>query len=574
MVGLTQHRRKQKVKKNEKIKLVALGGVGENGKNMFVVEVDEDIFVIDAGLMYPQNEMLGIDIVVPDITYLKQNEERVKGIFLTHGHEDHIGGLSYILRDLDVPVYTTRLTAELAKEKMKEQDFKGQARFEIITSESILDFSSATVSFFKTNHSIPDSIAIVIQTSEGAIVHTGDFKFDQTAGELYKAEYGKMAQIGDKGVLCLLSDSTDADKPGYSTSDATVTQELIHSFLRTKGRIIAACFATDLNRIQHIFDAAARSNRKVAVMGKNLQRILNIALKYNYLLVEENSIISINEMQEYPANELVILTTGTKGEPVEALQKMAKKNHKQVLIGKGDTVLFSTSTLLGSEVFVYKTIDTLYRAGATVLSGNKTFNSSNHASQEELKFMINMMKPKFFLPIHGEYRVLKAHAKLAEECGISSENIHIPEHGEFIEMKDGKLRVGGKIPTGNVLIDGSGIGDVGNIVLRDRKLLSQDGILTVVVTLNKAERKISAGPEIITRGFVYVRESEKLLEEASDRVKDIVEKSINKDSFDWTGIKQDIRDMLNQFLYEKTKRRPMILPIIMEVKTMKKVEKS
>ncbi|WP_445488160.1 ribonuclease J [Niallia sp. 03133] len=558
------------MKKNEKIKLVALGGVGENGKNMFVVEVDEDIFVIDAGLMYPQNEMLGIDIVVPDISYLKQNEEKVKGIFLTHGHEDHIGGLSYILRDLNVPVYTTRLTAELAKEKMKEQDFKEQARFEIITAASVLHFSSATVSFFKTNHSIPDSIAIVIQTSEGAIVHTGDFKFDQTAGELYKADYGQMAKIGDKGVLCLLSDSTDADKPGYSTSDAIVRQELIHSFLHTKGRIIAACFATDLNRIQHIFDAAVKSNRKVAIMGKNLHRVLNIALKHQYLLVEEEVIISFNEIQQYPSDQVVILTTGTKGEPIEALQKMAKKNHKQVLIGEGDTVLFSTSTLLGSEVFVYKTIDMLYRAGATVLSGNKTFNSSNHGSQEELKFMINMMKPKFFLPIHGEYRVLKAHANLAEECGILYENIHIPEHGEFVELKDGKLRVAGKIPAGNVLIDGSGIGDVGNIVLRDRKLLSQDGILTVVVTLNKAERMISAGPEIITRGFVYVRESEKLLEEAADRVKDIVEKSISKDSFDWTGIKQDIRDCLNQFLYEKTRRRPMILPIIMEVKPVKK----
>lgn len=556
--------------KNEKIKLVALGGVGENGKNMFVVEVDEDIFVIDAGLMYPQNEMLGIDIVVPDITYLKQNEERVRGIFLTHGHEDHIGGLSYFLRDLDVPVYTTRLTAELVKEKMKEQDFKGQARFEIVTSKSVLTFSSSSVSFFKTNHSIPDSIAIVIHTSEGAIVHTGDFKFDQTAGELYKPDYGEMAKVGDNGVLCLLSDSTNADKPGYSTSDATVTQELISAFLRTKGRIIAACFATDLNRIQHIFDAASRSNRKVAVLGKNLQRIINIALKYEYLLVDEDSIVTFNEIQGYPINEVVILTTGTKGEPVEALQKMAKRNHKQVNIGEGDTILFAASSILGSEVFVYKTIDMLYRAGATVLSGNKTFNSSNHGSQEELKFMINMMKPKYFLPIHGEYRVLKAHAKLAEECGIEPNKILICDQGEALEYKSGNMKIAGKVPSGNVLIDGSGIGDVGNIVLRDRKLLSQDGILTVVVTLNKFEKKISAGPEIITRGFVYVRESEQLLDEAAQRVKDIVEKTISKESFDWTGIKQDIRDVLNQFLYEKTKRRPMILPIIMEVKPARK----
>lgn len=570
MVGLTQHRRKQKFMKNEKIKLVALGGVGENGKNMFVVEVDEDIFVIDAGLMYPQNEMLGIDIVIPDITYLKQNKDRVKGIFLTHAHEDHIGGLSYILRDLDVPVYTTLLTAELTKEKMKEQDFKGQAHFEIITSKSVLTFPSAKVSFFKTNHSIPDSVGIVIHTSEGAIVHTGDFKFDQTASDLYKPEYGEMAKIGEEGVLALLSDSTNADKPGYSTTDFVVTQSLIDSFLQTKGRIIAACFATDLNRIQHIIDAAEKTNRKVAIIGKNLQRVLQIAIKNNYLVVDEETIVTYNELQGYAQDQMVVITTGTKGEPIEALQKMVKKNHKQVSIMEGDTVLFAASSFLGSEVFVGKTIDKLYRAGATLLAGYKTFNSSNHGNQEELKFMINMMKPTFFLPIHGEFRVLKAHEKIAMECGIAPQNIYLPEQGEVLEYKEDTLRVGGKIPAGNILIDGSGVGDVGNIVLRDRKLLSQDGILTVVVTLSKAERKISAGPEIITRGFVYVRESEKLLEEASDRVRDIVEKSISKDSFDWTGIKQDIRDTLNQFLYEKTKRRPMILPIIMEVKPVRK----
>jgi len=552
--------------KNEKIKLVALGGVGENGKNMFLVEVDEDIFVIDAGLMYPQNEMLGIDIVIPDISYLKQNKDRVKGIFLTHGHEDHIGGLSYILRELDVPVYTTRLTAELAKEKMKEQDFKGQAKFEIITARSILTFASSKVSFFKTNHSIPDSIGIVVHTSEGAIVHTGDFKFDQTASDLYKPDYAAMAKIGEKGVLCLLSDSTNADKPGYSTTDFVVTQQLLEAFLQTKGRIIAACFATDLNRIQHIIDAAEKTNRKVAVLGKNLQRVLQIALKYRYLVVNEDTLVTYNELQEYPEEQMVIITTGTKGEPIEALQKMVKKNHKQVNIIKGDTILYAASSFLGSEVFVGKTIDKLYRAGATLLTGYKTFNSSNHGNQEELKFMINMMKPKFFIPIHGEYRVLKAHEKIAIECGVEKQNIYLPEQGEVLEYKEDKLQVGGKIPAGNVLIDGSGIGDVGNIVLRDRKLLSQDGILTVVVTLNKAERKISAGPEIITRGFVYVRESEQLLEEAAVRVKDIVEKSISKDSFDWTGIKQDIRDTLNQYLYEKTRRRPMILPIIMEIK--------
>ncbi|WP_141433470.1 ribonuclease J [Bacillus sp. 03113] len=553
-------------RENDSIKLIALGGVGEIGKNMYLVEVDEDIFVIDAGLMFPENEMLGIDIVIPDVTYLIQNKERVQGIFLTHGHEDHIGALSYILRDLDVPIYGTRLTLALAKAKMKELDFKGKAQFHEITSKSKIDFDTAYVTFFKTNHSIPDSVGICIHTSEGVIVHTGDFKFDQAAGSLYKPEVGEMARIGEEGVLCLLSDSTDAEKPGHSVSDAIVTKELIHAFYSASGRIIASCFASDLNRIQHIFDAALECKRKVAVVGKSLKRIFDIALELNYLQISEDLIVSIAELDQYAEHEQIILTTGTQGEPIEVLQKMAKKTHKQVNIKPGDTVLFAGAPLRGSEVFIYKTIDMLYRAGATVLSGKKTFNTSNHGSQEELKFMINLMNPKFFIPVHGEYRMLKAHAKIAKECGIKDNQIYIPEKGEVVEIKNGKLRTRNSISAGNVLIDGIGVGDVGNIVLRDRKLLSQDGILIVVVTLNKFEKKISSGPEIISRGFVYVRESEKLLEEATNRVKEIVEKSIAMDSFDWAGIKQDIRDVLNQFLFEKTRRRPMIMPIIMEIK--------
>jgi ribonuclease J len=533
---------------------------------MYVTEVDGDIFVVDAGLMFPEDEMLGIDIVIPDITYLTANSERVKAIFLTHGHEDHIGALSYVLRKINVPVYGTKLTLALAKEKMNEQEFSGKVDFREITAETELDFGVVSVSFFKTNHSIPDSVGISIHTSEGAIVHTGDFKFDQAATPLYKPEIGKMAGIGEKGVLCLLSDSTEAEKPGYTPSETTVVNELSNVFYNSEGRIIAACFASDLNRIQHLFDSAADHGRKVAVVGKSLKRVYDIALDLGYLQVESELLIQVDELKKYDDNEIVILTTGSQGEPVDALQKMSKKTHPQVNIREGDTVLFAASPLKGSEVFIYKTIDMLYRAGANVVSSKKSVQVSSHGSQEELKFMINLMNPKFFIPVHGEYKMLKAHKKVALSCGIPEENIYIPDRGDVIEISGGEIKATEKVQAGNTLIDGIGVGDVGNIVLRDRRLLSQDGVLIVVVTLNKADRKIAAGPEIISRGFVYVRESEKLIEDSSVLVKETVEKNLTKEPFDWAGLKQDIRDSLNQYLYEKTKRRPMIMPIIMEVK--------
>ncbi|WP_433957762.1 ribonuclease J [Cytobacillus horneckiae] len=551
-------------RQNESIKLTALGGVGELGKNMHIVEVDEDIYVIDAGLMSPENEMLGIDTVIPDITYLVQQKERVQGIFLTHGHDDHIGGLSYILRQLNVPVYGTKLTLALAKSKMKEQDFKDKADLVEIHSDTRFQFGAAEVSFFRTNHNIPDSVGICIHTSEGVIVHTGDFKFDQAADSLYKAEVGKMARIGEEGVLCLLSDSTEAEKPGYTNSEVNVRKSLTQALNHAPGRVIAATFASDIIRIQHIFDAAFEAGRKVAVVGKSLQKNYDIALKLGYLTVHEELIIPVADIGEYADDEIVVLITGSQGEPIDALQKMAKQNHRQVNIKKGDHVLFASSPLRGTEVYLSKTVDLLFRSGAYVISGKGTFNTSSHGSQEELKFMINLMNPKFFIPVHGEYRMLKAHANIAKECGIDDKNIFIPDKGEVAEIKEGEMRPAGKIPAGHILIDGSGVGDVGNIVLRDRKLLSQDGILLVVVTLNKKEKTISAGPEIITRGFVYVRESEQLLIEATKLVKEIVENKLAKEAFDWSGIKQDMRDGLNQYLFDKTKRRPMILPIIME----------
>ncbi|MGE8204025.1 ribonuclease J [Heyndrickxia sp. NPDC080065] len=553
-------------KKNELIKIIPLGGVGEIGKNMYVIEVDEDIFVIDAGLMFPENEMLGIDIVIPDSTYLEYNKDRVKGIFLTHGHEDAIGALPYILMKINVPVYGTKLTVALAKEKLKEVKIKRQIEFVTIHSDTVLQFDSAELSFFKTTHSIPDSVGVCIHTSEGNIVHTGDFKFDQGVQGPYQSEIGKMANIGNEGVLCLLSDSTEAESPGYAISETVVANHMSTAFHSAKGRIILACFASNLLRIQQVFKAAHENGRKVAVVGKSLERIYDIALKLGYLQIEsEDLIIPVQDIDQYESDKIVILATGNQGEPFVVLQKMAKRSHKHVNIEKGDTVIITASPSPGLELYMSKTIDMLYRAGATVLSGSNKVHVTGHGMQEDLKLMLNLMKPRYFIPVQGEYRMLIAHGKLATQVGISQDRIFIPGKGDVIEYKNGKMSIGGRVPSGNVLIDGIGVGDVGNIVLRDRRLLSQDGILIVVVTLNKVKKSIASGPEIISRGFVYVRESEQLMGESTKLVREIVERNMSKDAFDWSSIKQDIRDQLNYFLYEKTKRRPMILPIIMEV---------
>lgn len=550
----------------EKIKIIPLGGVGELGKNMYIVEVEDDIFVIDAGLMYPEDEMLGIDIVIPDVSYLIENQNRIRAIFLSHGHEDHTGALPYLFNKLSVrvPVYGTKLTIELIKVKLRKNREKCFIDFHEINEATILSFPYAKISFFKVNHSIPDSVGMNIQTGSGSIVYTGDFKFDQSADRLYRSNISKMASIGDSGVLCLLSDSTEAEKAGYTPSEVQVGNSIEEIFDKSKGRVIFACYASSINAIQRLFRASVQSGRKVVIIGKTLQSVYQITKKLGYIKVNDDVVIPYEEMDNYKNHQLAILMSGGQGEPLETLQKMVKRSHKQLQVEKDDTIMIAASPHRGGELFLIRTVDMLFRAGANVITGSRV-HVSGHGREEELKLMINLMRPKFFIPIHGEYKMLKAHAKIAEKMGIEPKKIFIPEKGDVIEIKNGQIRQNGRVTAGNVLIDGSGVGDVGNIVLRDRKVLSQDGILIVVVSVSRSEKKIVSGPEIISRGFVYVRESEEMMTQATKMVKEIVDRNIKGPNFEWSNVKQEMRESLSSYLFNQTKRKPMIIPIIMEV---------
>ncbi|NEU29317.1 ribonuclease J [bacterium LRH843] len=551
--------------KNEKVRVFALGGVGEVGKNMYVVEVDEDILVVDAGLMFPDDDMLGVDIVIPDVTYLVEHAERVKGIILTHGHEDHIGGLTYVLKKINVPVYGTKLTLGLVEEKLKEAGLTRQTTLKLIDSNSRIEIGSASVSFFRTNHSIPDSVGVSIATSQGAIVNTGDFKFDQTPVDGKKADIGKMAAIGERGVLCLLSDSTNAERPGLTGSETEVGQGILDVFEQTVGRIIVTTFASNVHRIQQVIHASVKTNRKLVVVGKSMVRVISIATKLGYLDVPKDLFIDIDEVGKYRDEQLTIVTTGSQGEPMSALTRMAKGAHRQITITNQDTVIIAATAIPGNEQSVSGIIDKLHRIGAEVVYGGGKVHASGHGSQEELKLMLNLMRPKYFIPVHGEFRMQCAHRDLALQVGVKQENIFLVDKGDVIEFTNGQARKGGKVPSGNILIDGLGVGDVGNIVLRDRRLLSKDGILVVVVTLNKKTGEFVSGPNIISRGFVYVRESEKLLDDANELVSAILKKCVSEKVNEWSSLKSSVREGLSRFLFEKTKRRPMILPIIMEV---------
>lgn len=551
-------------KKTEKVSVFALGGAGEIGKNMYVVELDEDIFVIDAGLMFPGDEMLGIDKVIPDISYLKENKERIQGIFITHGHEDHIGALSYVLRDLKVPVYGTRLTLGLIEHKLKEAGLLKKADLRPIDAKTKLTVAGHFITFFRVNHSIPDAVGVCIQTSQGAIVHTGDFKFDYTPVDGKQADFGKIAAIGQRGVLCLLSDSTNAERPGMSGSESIVGSELNDVIYEAPGRVIIASFASNIHRLQQVFAAAEANNRKVAVVGRSMVNNVEVAQRLNYLRFKQKTLIDLSDINRLDDNQVVILTTGSQGEPMAALTRMARNAHKQVNIRLNDTVVVAASPIPGNEKSVSKTIDLLFRAGANVIYNQRKVHVSGHGHAEDLKLMLNLIKPKFFLPIHGEFRMQKAHSRLAQTVGVNANNIFIIENGDVVEFEKRKARMSRKVNAGNVLIDGIGVGDVGNIVLRDRRLLSQDGVVLCVITISRKNKTIVSGPEIISRGFVYMRESEDMINEANRIVAKQLQGKLNGE-LDWTEMKSLIRDKLSAYLYEQTKRRPMILPIIMEI---------
>lgn len=550
--------------KNEVIKVTPLGGVGEIGKSMYVIEIDDEMFIVDAGLMFPEEEMLGIDIVIPDFTYIEENKHRVKGIFLTHGHEDAIGSLSYLLQKVQAPVYGSKLTIALAKEHLHRNPAPTSIRFFEVSSNSRMNFKRTHVTFFHTTHSIPDSLGIVFHTSEGAIVHTGEFKFDQSAKGAYRPDMAKMATLGEEGVLMLLSDSTEAERPGYTTSELVVQKRLTKTFHRAEGRILVALYASNFIRIQQVLDIAYKARKKVAVVGESLESYFHIGVKYGYLHVEEDALVSVKDLDQYADDEIVVIVTGNQGEPLAALGQIARKRHKYIHVRETDTVLITFTPAPMMELTMYGIMDTLAQEGADVLTSKRDVHVSSHGSQEDLKLMLNLMQPKYFIPIQGEFRMLIAHSKLAQEVGLEKSEIFIADKGDVVEYRNGKVRMSGRVPAGNVLIDGIGVGDVGNIVLRDRRLLSQDGIFTVVVTLDRKKRTIAAGPEVVSRGFVYVRESEELLEESKEIIRKVVEKEIRKKGFEWADIKKEIRDTLSSYLYQQTKRRPMIIPVLME----------
>jgi len=547
------------------LKIIPLGGVNEIGKNMTVFEYGNDIIVVDCGVSFPEDDMLGVDLVIPDISYLVKNKDKIRGFILTHGHEDHIGALPYVLREINVPVYGTRLTLGLVDIKLKEHGIKNAA-FQIVKANDILKLGAFTVEFIKTSHSIADSVALAIHTPVGVVVHTSDFKIDYTPIDGQVIDLAKFALLGKKGVLALLADSTNVERPGYTMSEKTVGQTFESIFADAPGRIIVATFASNIHRIQQIINAAVKYGRKVCISGRSMANVIAVAMELGYLDVPKKTLIDVDKVDSYPSDKIVIITTGTQGEPMSALTRMAAAEHKKLEIIPGDMVIISATPIPGNEKLVYKVINQLFQRGANVIYESLAdVHVSGHACQEELKLIHTLVKPKFFIPVHGEFRHLKQHAMLAESLGMPRENIFLVDIGNVIELTHNSCKVTGTLTAGRVLVDGLGVGDVGNIVLRDRKHLSQDGLIVVVVTISRETGGVIAGPDIISRGFVYVRESEELIEQARQVVKDTLDKCEQQNITDWATLKTNIKDELRNFLYEKTKRNPMILPIIMEI---------
>lgn len=551
-------------RKPQHIKVIPLGGLQEIGKNMTAIEYKDEIIVIDCGLIFPEDEMLGIDVVIPDVSYLIKNHDKVKGIVLTHGHEDHIGALSYVLRKIDLPVYGTKLTLGLVEFKLKEHRIN--ANLNIVNPGQKVKLGGFEVEFIRVNHSIPDACALAVHTNLGTIFHTGDFKVDYTPIDGQIMDLHRIAEIGQKGVLLMMAESTNVERPGYTLSESVVGHTLDEIFAEADARILIATFASNIHRVQQIINAAHKNGRKFATSGRSMVNVVNVARELGYLNIPEGTYVDLRDINKYEDNEIVIITTGSQGEPLSALTRMASQEHRQLEIKPGDLVIFSAHPIPGNEKLVSRVINKLFERGAKVIYDSiSEIHVSGHALQEELKMMHRLVKPKYFMPVHGEYRHLRQHKELATSLGMDPNNIFILNNGAILEVGHNRAAINGKVPSGNIMVDGLGVGDVGNIVIRDRKHLSEDGLMAVVVTLAKDTGKLVSGPDIVSRGFVYVRESEVLMEDAKDVVKWSLENCKKKNTKEWSAIKSAIRDDLRDYLYEKTKRNPMILPIIMEV---------
>jgi ribonuclease J len=553
-------------KKSSRLRVIPLGGVEEIGKNMTVLEYGNDIVVIDAGLAFPTEEMLGIDLVIPDITYLDKNRQKIRGIVLTHGHEDHIGALPYVLKSIGAPVYGTKLTIMLAQYKLAEAGIT-DANFRQVEPREKINLGCFVIEFIKTSHSILDSVALAITSPVGRVVMTGDFKVDFTPVDGGVMDLARFAQLGEEGVMLLMAESTNVERPGYTMSEKSVGVNLDGFFREARGRIIISTFSSNIHRIQQIVDSAARYGRKVCIAGRSMVKIAKMAQELGYLKIKDDMVVPLDKVKEQQDKRIVVITTGSQGEPMSGLVRMAGGEHSQIEIRPGDTVIISAKPIPGNEKYVNRVIDQLFRNGANVIyDALAEVHASGHACQEELKLIHTLVKPRFFMPMHGEYRHLKQHALLAESLGMSSKNIFIPQNGRVVEFSE----AGGAVKTeavqaGGVLVDGLGIGDVGNVVLRDRKHLAQDGLMAVVLTISREEGTLLAPPEVISRGFVYVKESDGMMEDVRKLIAGSIERARSRKTPDWAVVKSDVKNDLRKFIYEKTKRNPMILPIVVEI---------
>ena len=551
--------------KKSKVKLIPLGGLGEIGKNITAIEYENEIIVIDCGLSFPDNEMYGIDLVIPDISYLLENREKVKGIFITHGHEDHIGALPYILKEINVPVYATKFTLSLIESKLIEFNMVSSCSLNEITLKEPIKTEHFACEFIRTCHSIADSCSLAITTPQGVIFHTGDFKIDYTPVDGEVIDLQRISEIGKRRVLLLMADSTNATREGFTISETIIGQNLTRLFRNAKGRVIVATFSSNVHRVQQVINSSITYGRKVAFSGRSMEKISQIAMDLGYLKVPKNTIIKLDDIHKYPDNKVTIITTGSQGEPMSALSRIASGNHKKIALKERDYIIISASPIPGNTKLITKLIDVLISKGAEVIyDAMEEVHVSGHACREELKLIHSLIKPKYFVPVHGEYRHLKEHAELAKSLGMDEKNIFLLDNGDVLELTGKKAVKSKSVHTGTVYVDGSGVGDVGNIVLRDRKVLSQDGILTAVLAIDKEAKEIISGPDIISRGFVYVKDSNDLLNEATDLIKREVEYCLDNDILDWYSIKSKIKSSLGQFLYTKTKRKPMIIPVIVE----------